>query len=146
MLDAQDTNTSVEMEMTMPTGRVKWFSLEKGFGFISSDEGEDVYLSSSALPEGVTTVKPGTKLEFGIAEGRRGPQALSVRIVEAPPSVSGSRGNTEDLAILIEESIKMLDRVGNNLRHGRALNEAEANRVAKVLRGIAGQIEGSGMI
>jgi CspA family cold shock protein len=127
----------------MPTGRVKWFSLEKGFGFISSDEGEDVYLASSALPDGITTVKPGTKLEFGVADGRRGPQALSVRIVEAPPSISGTRTNTEDLAIMIEESIKMLDRVGNNLRHGRVLNESEAARVAKVLRGIAGQIEGT---
>jgi len=51
----------------MPIGRVKWFSLEKGFGFISNEEGEDVYLASDALPAGVTTVKPGTKLEFGIA-------------------------------------------------------------------------------
>ena len=41
----------------MPTGRVKWFSLEKGFGFIASDEGEDVYLAASALPEGVATVR-----------------------------------------------------------------------------------------
>jgi cold shock CspA family protein len=70
----------------MPVGRVKWFSLEKGFGFISSEEGEDVYLAASALPEGVATVKPGTKLEFGVAEGRKGPQALSVRIIDAPPS------------------------------------------------------------
>ena len=75
----------------MPTGRVKWFSLEKGFGFISNDEGEDVYLSASALPSGVATVKPGTKLEFSIADGRRGPQALAVSIVEAPPSIAGSK-------------------------------------------------------
>ena len=126
----------------MPVGRVKWFSLEKGFGFISSDEGEDVYLATSALPEGVTTVKPGTKLEFGVAEGRKGPQALSVRIVEAPPTLSGSKTGADDLAILIEESIKILDRVGNGLRHGRYPSEAEASRVAKVLRGIAQEIEG----
>ncbi len=93
----------------MPTGRVKWFSLEKGFGFISSDEGEDVYLAASALPAGVTTVKPGTKLEFGVAEGRKGPQALSVRIIDAPPSLANSKAGAEDLAVLIEESIKMLD-------------------------------------
>ena len=74
----------------MPTGKVKWFSLEKGFGFIESDEGEDVYLAATALPEGVTTVKPGTKLEFGIADGRRGPQALSVRVIEAPTSLAAS--------------------------------------------------------
>ncbi len=52
--------------LAMPSGRVKWFSLEKGFGFISNDEGEDVYLAAAALPNGVTTVKPGTKLEFSI--------------------------------------------------------------------------------
>ena len=94
----------------MPVGRVKWFSLEKGFGFISSEEGEDVYLSASALPSGVTTVKPGTKLEFGVAEGRKGPQALSVRIVEAPPTLAGSKTGADDLAILIEESIKKIGR------------------------------------
>jgi CspA family cold shock protein len=126
----------------MPTGRVKWFSLEKGFGFISSDEGDDVYLAASALPEGVTTVKPGTKLEFGVAEGRKGPQALSVHIVDAPPSLTHSRAGAEDLAVIVEESIKMLDRVGNGLRAGRYPNEAEAARVAKVLRGIAQEIEG----
>jgi CspA family cold shock protein len=126
----------------MPTGRVKWFSLERGFGFIASDEGEDVYLAAANLPAGVTTVKPGTKLEFGIAEGRRGAQALSVRVIDTPPTLSGSRQANDDLAIIIEESIKMLDRVGNGIRHGRFPSEAEAQRVAKVLRGIAQQIEG----
>ncbi len=42
----------------MPTGKVKWFSLEKGVGFIASDEGEDVYLASSALPEGIAKSFP----------------------------------------------------------------------------------------
>ena len=68
----------------MPSGRVKWFSLEKGFGFISNDEGEDVYLAASSLPEGVATVKPGTKIEFSVIDSRKGPQAMSVRIIDAP--------------------------------------------------------------
>ena len=126
----------------MPTGRVKWFSLEKGFGFIASDEGEDVYLSAQSLPEGVTTVKPGTKLEFGVADGRRGPQALSVRIIDAPPSLVGNnRAHNDDLAAMIEDTIKILDRYGNGLRHGRTPNATEAERLAKVLRGIASQLE-----
>jgi len=126
----------------MPTGKVKWFSLEKGFGFIASDEGEDVYLSAQSLPEGVATVKPGTKLEFGVADSRRGPQALSVRIIDAPPSLAGNnRAHNDDLAAMIEDTIKILDRVGNGLRHGRTPNPAEAERLGKVLRGIASQLE-----
>ena len=122
----------------MPTGKVKWFSLEKGFGFIASDEGEDVYLASSALPEGVATVKPGTKLEFSVIDSRKGPQAMSVHIVEAPVSlVEGARANNDDLAAMIEDTIKILDRVGNGLRHGRHPNAQEADRLGRVLRGIA---------
>jgi len=127
----------------MPIGRVKWFSLEKGFGFISNEEGEDVYLASDALPAGVTTVKPGTKLEFGVAEGRKGAQALSVRIIDEPASVvSNTRINADDLATIIEDTIKMLDKVGNGLRHGRHPSGPDAERLGRVLKGIAAQIEG----
>jgi len=109
----------------MPTGRVKWFSLEKGFGFIASDEGEDVYLAATALPAGVPTVKPGTKLEFSVIDSRKGPQAMSVHIVDAPVSLT----------------IKILDRVGNGFRHGRHPSGPEAERLGRVLRGIASQLE-----
>ena len=125
----------------MPTGRVKWFSLEKGFGFIASDEGEDVYLASSALPEGVATVKPGTKLEFSVIDSRKGPQAMSVHIIEEPASVvANTRIGADDLATIIEDTIKLLDKVGNGLRHGRYPSASEAERLARVLNGIAGQI------
>ena len=126
----------------MPTGKVKWFSLEKGFGFIASDEGEDVYLASSALPEGVATVKPGTKLEFSVIDSRKGPQAMSVHIVDAPVSLAeNSRVNNDDLAAMIEDTIKILDRVGNGLRQGRHPSGVEAERLGRVLRGIASQLE-----
>jgi CspA family cold shock protein len=112
--------------------------LEKGFGFIANDEGEDVYLAATSLPEGVATVKPGTKLEFSIADSRKGPQALSVHIIDAPPSlVENSRVNSDDLAAMIEDTIKILDKVGNGLRHGRHPNAQEADRLGRVLRGIA---------
>ncbi|CAN2172962.1 CspC Cold shock proteins [Candidatus Nanopelagicaceae bacterium] len=126
----------------MPTGKVKWFSLEKGFGFIASDEGEDVYLASSALPESVATVKPGTKLEFSVIDSRKGPQAMSVHIVDAPVSLAeNSRVNNDDLAAMIEDTIKILDRVGNGLRQGRHPSGTEAERLGRVLRGIASQLE-----
>jgi CspA family cold shock protein len=126
----------------MPAGRVKWFSLEKGFGFISNDEGEDVYLAATSLPEGVATVKPGTKIEFSVIDSRKGPQAMSVRIIDAPVSLAeNSRVNSDDLAAMIEDTIKILDKVGNGLRHGRHPSGPEAERLGRVLRGIAGQLE-----
>ena len=126
----------------MPSGRVKWFSLEKGFGFISNDEGEDVYLAASSLPEGVATVKPGTKIEFSVIDSRKGPQAMSVRIIDAPVSLAeNSRANSDDLAAMIEDTIKILDKVGNGVRHGRHPSGPDAERLGRVLRGIASQLE-----
>ena len=66
----------------MPTGKVKWYDADKGFGFLTQDDGGDVYVRSDALPEGVTTLKAGARVEFGIAQGRRGDQALQVRVLE----------------------------------------------------------------
>ena len=70
----------------MPTGRVKWYDPEKGFGFLSQEDGEDVYIRSSALPAGVEALKSGQRVEFGVASGRRGPQALSLKLIDPPPS------------------------------------------------------------
>ena len=68
----------------MPSGKVKWYDAEKGFGFLSQEDGPDVYVRSEALPDGVTTLKAGTRVEFGIAQGRRGDQALQVQVLDAP--------------------------------------------------------------
>ncbi|MFM2321469.1 MAG: hypothetical protein RL612_616, partial [Actinomycetota bacterium] len=48
----------------MPTGKVKFYDEDKGFGFIASDEGSEVFLHASALPAGVTSIKPGSRVEF----------------------------------------------------------------------------------
>ncbi|MEY3890913.1 MAG: hypothetical protein RLY62_1095, partial [Actinomycetota bacterium] len=53
------------------------------------------------------------------------------------------RGKNDDLAAMIEDTIKILDRYSNSLRSGRSSSAAEAERLAKVLRGIASQIEGN---
>src|ERR1700757_4230631 len=75
----------------VPTGRVKWYDAEKGFGFLSQEDGEDVYIRSSALPAGVEGLKAGERAEFGVAAGRRGPQALSLKLIDPPPSLSRTR-------------------------------------------------------
>ena len=97
----------------VPTGRVKWYDADKGFGFLAQDGGEDVYVRKAALPAGVEALKPGQRVEFGMAEGRRGPQALSVRLVESPPSVvEAARRPAEELHGLIEDMIRLLETQG----------------------------------
>lgn len=126
----------------MPTGKVKWYDSEKGFGFVSSDEGEDVFVHASALPAGVSTLKPGTKVEFGIADGRRGKQALQVVILGAPPSVvKATRKPAEDMAVIVEDLIKLLDGVSNQLRAGRYPQDAMAKKTAAVLRAVADDLD-----
>ena len=78
-------------ENTVPTGKVKWYDTEKGFGFLQTDEGEEVFLHASALPAGTLALKNGTRCEFGVADGKRGMQALSVRVIEAPIATKRKR-------------------------------------------------------
>ena len=126
----------------MPIGKVKWFDTEKGFGFLATDEGQEVFLHASALPAGVKEVKAGTRMEFGIAEGRRGAQALSVRIIDAKPSVAkATRKPAEDMAVITEDLIKLLDAMSNGLRKGRYPEKAHAAKVAAVLRRVADDLD-----
>ncbi len=126
----------------MPTGKVKWYDTEKGFGFVASDEGEDVFVHASALPAGVPDLKPGSRVEFGIVDGRRGKQALSITVLEATPSISKAmRKPADDMAPMIEDLIKLLDGLSNNLRRGKYPEDAKAEAIAKVLRAVADGID-----
>ncbi|MFB9280157.1 cold shock domain-containing protein [Cohnella cellulosilytica] len=60
-------------------GTVKWFNAEKGYGFISVEDGNDVFVHFSAIQgEGFKTLDEGQEVEFEITEGNRGPQASNV--------------------------------------------------------------------
>jgi CspA family cold shock protein len=135
----------------VPTGKVKWYSAEKGFGFVSQEEGEDVYVGSSALPAGVQELKAGQKVEFGIAAGRRGPQALSLKVVEPPPSVVRARREAaapehkhtpDELHGMVEDMITLLEgSVQPELRKGKYPDRKTARRISEVVKAVAQELD-----
>ena len=126
----------------MPTGKVKWYDAEKGFGFLTRDDGGDVFVHKDALPQGMTALKPGSRVEFGIVDGRRGEQALTVNVLDPVHSVTAAnRKPAEDMAVIVEDVIKLLDNVGNSLRRGRYPDRAMAKKTAQVLRAVAGDLD-----
>ena len=63
----------------MATGKVKWFSNQKGYGFITSENGKDVFVHHSAIQgEGYKTLEEGQEVEFDVTQGPKGEQATNV--------------------------------------------------------------------
>jgi cold shock protein len=130
----------------VPTGKVKWFDAEKGFGFLSQDDGPDVYVHADALPAGTAkTLKAGTRVEFGIAQGRRGDQALQVQILEVPTSVVrnqrvAQRRKPEEMVEIIENVTRMLDDIKAGYEKGRPPGDL-GKKAARLLRAVADEFE-----
>lgn len=130
----------------MPTGKVRFFDEDKGFGFIAEDGGADVFLHANALPEGVTTLKKGARVEFGIVEGRKGAQALAVKVLEPTKTVTALRRErdrkpADEMVVIIEDVVQLLDRVSEGLRKGHYPDKRVATAVSRALHGLADQLE-----
>ena len=127
----------------MPTGKVKFYDKDKGFGFVSRDDGGDVFVPKTALPDGVEELTAGSRVEFGVAAGKKGEQALSLTILESLPTLTGTRRPAEDLQAMVEDMIKLLEvRVQPSLRRGKHPDRDTGKRVATIMRAIATELEG----
>ncbi|MDI1461963.1 cold-shock protein [Catellatospora sp. KI3] len=122
---------------------MKWYDTEKGFGFLTRDEGGDVFVHKAALPAGVADLKPNQKVEFGVAAGRKGDQALQVKLIDAPPSlVELRRRPADELNNMIEDMIKVLEgKILVDLKRGRFPEKKSAQKIAEALHAIARELE-----
>lgn len=129
----------------MPSGRVKWFDADKGFGFVSRDDGgKDVFVHRDALPEGVEELVKGQKVEYSIIDTRRGVQAMGVHVVASPQAGPGAapaekpRRSPEELNSLLQDMIGVLEQqVMQPLAHGRRPDRKTGAKIAEMLRAVA---------
>ncbi|MBO5633609.1 MAG: cold shock domain-containing protein [Aeriscardovia sp.] len=122
----------------MPSGKIRWFDANRGYGFISGDDGKDVFLPAAALPSGITTVRKGTKVEYSEVDGRKGLQAMSVQVIGPKPSVvAATRPKPDDMAAIVEDLIKLLDLAGGSLRRHHYPSSNDSRKLAKMLRAVA---------
>jgi CspA family cold shock protein len=126
----------------VPTGRVKWYDSEKGFGFLTTDDGGDVFVRSDSLPAGVTSLKNGSRVEFGLVQGRKGDQAIQVSLLEPTPSVAKAlRKKPEDMVNIVEDLMKLLEGLEQTYRRGRHADPRAAKQTAALLRALADELE-----
>ena len=124
----------------MPAGTVKWDDAEKGFGFLAAGAGDEVVVHASALDPG-TTLRPGSRVEFGVVDGRKGKQALSVTVLDQVSVTKARRRPAEEMSPVVEDLIKLLDSVGGQLRAGRYPDDVKAAKTARLLRAVADQLD-----
>ncbi len=128
----------------MPIGTVRWYDPERGFGFVSNPGEEDVFVSQSVLPQGVENLHKGQRVEFDFAAGRRGPQALRIKVLEQPKRDTRTRPKRkpEELNSLVADLVTTLEqRVMPPLAAGRYPERAEGRQIAKILRALAKDLD-----
>jgi CspA family cold shock protein len=122
---------------------VKWYDAAKGFGFVTSDEGGDVFLPKGALPTGTADLKAGQRLEFGVVDSRKGAQAMGVKVLDAPPSMAQLRRRPADeLHGMVEDMIKVIEaKIQPDLRRGKYPDKRTAEKIAQLVHAVARELE-----
>ena len=128
--------------MFVPVGKVRWYDVSKGYGFVSNPGGEDVYVAKNVLPDGVEELVAGQRIEFDFAAGRRGPQALRVKVLDTPRRRNVNRRKPEELGSMLSDVMTVIEQqIQPVLSAGRYPDRKEGRQVAEILRAVAKELD-----
>lgn len=130
------------MVRLVPIGKVKWYDAEKGFGFVSNPGDEDVYVGKAVLPDGVEELVAGQRIEFDFAAGRRGPQALRIKVLDTPRRRQTHRHKPDELSSMLSDVMTVIEnQVQPTLSAGRYPDRKTGRQVAEILRAVAKELD-----
>ncbi|MBM0256063.1 cold-shock protein [Micromonospora sp. 4G55] len=125
----------------MLTATVKWYDKTKGYGFLTVDDGSELFVHSSALPTDVRILNAGDVVECEAQVGNKGPQASVARVVmPAPLEAEGIMRPKADLVSAVDEVTNSLQAISAVLRSGGQPGRAECYNVARALRVLANRL------
>jgi CspA family cold shock protein len=133
----------------MPKGYVKFYDSEKGFGYVTPDEGIDIRIPKSISINGAESggeieLEKGTRVDVEFFDGRNGPVATSLEILNEPKKVvdfKKQRKSPEELVPIIEGLINILDDANDGLRLGKYPDKVKSKSTALILRRLASQFD-----
>ena len=99
-------------------------------------------MRSDSLPSGVTSLKSGMRVEFGLVQGRKGDQAIQLSVLDPTPSVAKAmRKKPEEMVNIVEDLMKLLESLEQTYRRGRHTDPKAAKQTAALLRALAAELE-----
>ncbi|WP_436501731.1 cold-shock protein [Actinokineospora sp. HUAS TT18] len=118
---------------------MKWFNNRKGFGFLTSEDGSDVFVHTSAVPSDVAVLRTGDSVEFTTVQGLQGAQVAELRVVGRAP-VEKPSGERTELDALIRSVIVQLEEIFASIHQRGAPGRTVSFNAARSLRNLANRL------
>ncbi|GJF34271.1 cold-shock protein [Kitasatospora sp. NE20-6] len=127
----------------MAVGTVSWFDDQRGFGFVKpEDGGMDIFVHARVVKQaGLQTLESGARVDVGVAQSGRGPQAVSITVRELPRLATPDSWTAENMLSALDDLLRTVDSFTSQLRRGEKPNRGSLVNMADLLRAVARRVE-----